>query len=44
MAQDLGTVEPGKLADLIVLDANPLQEIRNTIKIDRVMRAGKWVP
>jgi imidazolonepropionase-like amidohydrolase/Tol biopolymer transport system component len=40
MAQDLGTVEPGKLADLIVLDANPLQQIRNTIKIDRVIRNG----
>jgi len=37
---DLGTVAPGKLADLVILDANPLEDIRNTRRIHRVMRGG----
>ena len=41
-AGDLGTVEPGKLADLVVLDADPLQDIRHTQAIARVMKGGRW--
>ncbi|MDH7637726.1 amidohydrolase family protein [Sphingomonas oryzagri] len=37
---DLGTIEPGKLADLVVLDRDPLADIRNTTSIDMVMRGG----
>src|SRR5207248_10599305 len=33
MDKDLGSLEPGKLADLIVLDANQLDDIQNTEKI-----------
>ena len=40
---EFGTLEPGKIADLIVLNANPLDDIRNTLKIDQVMQRGKWV-
>lgn len=39
----LGTLEAGKVADLIVLNADPLADIRNTLEIDRVMRsASGW--
>ena len=40
-AADLGVVAPGKLADLVVLDANPLQDIHNTTKIAGVVVAGR---
>ena len=40
---DFGTLEGGKVADLIVLNADPLADIRNTLDIDRVMRLGEWV-
>ena len=33
----------GKVADLVVLNADPLADIRNTLDIDRVMRLGEWV-
>ncbi len=41
LAQDTGSVEVGKLADLIVLDKNPLQDIRNTNTIRWVMKNGE---
>ena len=40
---DFGTLEAGKAADLIVLNADPLADITNTLEIDRVMRLGEWV-
>ena len=40
---DFGTIEADKAADLIVLNADPLADIRNTLEIDRVMRLGEWV-
>ena len=39
--KDLGSLEPGKLADLQVLDKNPLDDIRNTNTLVYVMRNGR---
>lgn len=38
----VGTIEKGKRADLILLDANPLENITNTEKRSGVMLKGKW--
>lgn len=38
---DLGSLEPGKLADFLVLDENPLVDIRNTRKIHSVVKNGR---
>src|SRR5262245_24275791 len=42
-ASELGTVEPGKRADLVILDADPLTDIRNTRKISAVLQDGHVV-
>src|SRR6266536_1695792 len=39
----LGTIEKGKLADLVLLDANPLDDIRNTQKIAGVIVNGRYL-
>ncbi|MFN0177879.1 MAG: amidohydrolase family protein [Gemmatimonadales bacterium] len=41
LEQDLGSMEAGKLADLVVLDQNPLDDIRNSKLIRYVMKGGR---
>jgi len=43
MEDRLGTVEKGKVADLVLLDANPLDDIRNTQKIAAVIVNGRYL-
>jgi len=43
VSNDLGSVEPGKWADLVIVDADPLADIRNTRRISAVLQGGRVV-
>ena len=42
LESELGTVEPGKLADLVILDADPLADLRNVKRIHAVVKSGRF--
>ena len=39
--KDIGSLEPGKLADLVILDGDVLKDIRQSDKISQVMQGGR---
>jgi imidazolonepropionase-like amidohydrolase len=39
--RDLGTIEPGKLADIIVVDGNPLYDITALAHVETVVKGGR---
>ena len=41
--EDVGTIEPGKQADMIILSDNPVNEISNTKKIEAVINNGQFI-
>jgi imidazolonepropionase-like amidohydrolase len=41
MEREIGTLAPGKLADLVILDADPLADVMNLSKIHRVIKDGE---
>jgi len=43
-AKQFGTLQPGKRADFLVLDANPLDDIHNTERLSAVWQSGKTAP
>ena len=43
MEEDLGTLEVGKIADLLVVNEDPLEDISNIRTIDQVMKEGKFI-
>jgi len=38
---DLGSIEPGKLADLVIVDGNPLTDIKDLRRVKRVVKDGQ---
>ena len=43
MTDSLGTIASGKLAELVLLDANPLEDIRNVARVQAVWRGGRYL-
>ncbi len=43
LQDSLGSIAVGKIADLVLLNANPLADITNVRHVNRVMRGGRWI-
>jgi imidazolonepropionase-like amidohydrolase len=42
--EDFGTIAAGQRADLVLVDANPLDDVANAAKRSGVMLNGRWIP
>ena len=43
MNDSLGKIKTGYIADLVILDNNPLENIKNTLSINAVIKDGKYL-
>jgi len=43
LSNDLGTLEPGKLADVVLLEASPVEDIAHSRRIRQVLQSGEVV-
>jgi imidazolonepropionase-like amidohydrolase len=43
-SEEWGTIEQGKRADLVLIAGDPLQDIRNTARVEAVSIGGRWLP
>jgi Tol biopolymer transport system component/imidazolonepropionase-like amidohydrolase len=44
VSKDLGSIEPGKLADLVIVNGDPLSNIRDVLNVEQVIRNGELFP
>ncbi|WP_460940886.1 amidohydrolase family protein [Spirosoma humi] len=44
VSNDLGSIEPGKLADLVIVGGDPLTNIRDVLNVEQVIRNGEVLP
>lgn len=44
VSSDLGSIEPGKLADLVIVNGDPLTNIRDALNVEQVIRNGEVLP
>jgi hypothetical protein len=43
LSAQLGTIEPGRLADLVIVDGDPLEDIAELGRVEAVVRGGVWI-
>ena len=43
MGDELGSIEPGKLADIIIVDGRPDENLDDLAKVEQVIKDGQWL-
>lgn len=44
VSKDLGSIEPGKLADLVIVNGDPLTNIKDALQVEQVIKNGEVMP